>query len=134
MRVSWGEDYAVIFMDMLAQSYNGKLVSLSQVSRENNISLSFLKQLAMLLKKKGLITSKEGITGGYKLGKKPQEITLLDIVSAVNLPKGLTKCCHGVHSASVKCPKENFCRSKKTWQRINQELYDKLASVTLAQL
>ena len=66
MRISWGEDYAVIFMHTLSKNYNNKLVSLSQVSKNNNISIAFLKQLAMLLKKKGFIISKEGLNGGYK--------------------------------------------------------------------
>ncbi len=134
MRISWGEDYAVIFMDMLAQNYNKKLVSLSQASRENTISLSFLKQLAMMLKKKGLIVSKEGVTGGYKLARDPKKINLYEIVSAINSPRGLTTCCRGVHGKNGDCPKENFCRAKKAWQRINHEMYEKLSSVTLADL
>lgn len=134
MRISWSEDYAVMFMDTLAQNYNRRLVALSEVAKKHHISFSFLKQLASLLKKQGLIESKEGITGGYKLARNPDSITLLDVISAVNPRHSLTMCYHGANGSTLKCPKEDFCRPKTTWQKINQEIVAKLASVKLSQL
>ncbi len=134
MRISWSEDYAVMFMDTLAQNFDKRLVALSEVAAENHISFSFLKQLAMLLKKRGLIKSKEGVRGGYKLAKSPVAITLLDIISAINPHYSLTMCYHGANGSNLKCPKEDFCRPKTTWQKINQEIFAKLASVKLSQL
>lgn len=133
MRISWGEDYAVIFMNNLAKNYSHKLVSLSEVARENKISVAFLKQIAMHLKQKGLIASKEGVGGGYKLAKKPSDISLLDVVSAVNKHWGLTSCCH-LDQNEEKCPREDFCQTKNTWQRVNQEINDKLKSISILNL
>lgn len=134
MRISWGDDYAVIFMSLLTDNYTKRLVPLSEVSKKYSISLPFLKQLAMLLKKKGLIASKEGVTGGYKLAKSPKEITLLQVISALNDPLKLTACCGGVGEHKQNCPKESFCKTKTTWRRINQEIYERLNSVKLADL
>lgn len=136
MRISWGEDYAVIFMHTLAKNYNKKLISLSHVSSEHKISIAFLKQLAMLLKKKNLIVSKEGVTGGYKLAKDPSSITLFDVVAAVNKRRELTTCCHDAvdKNKEGKCPREETCQSKNAWQRINQQINNSLKSVTLSQL
>lgn len=123
-------------MHTLSKNYNNKLVSLSQVSKNNNISIAFLKQLAMLLKKKGFIISKEGLNGGYKLAKNPNQITLFDVVSAVNKHRELTECCHESHSKNKKkkCLREDFCKAKNAWQRINQQINNNLKSVTLSQL
>ncbi|MCL5675845.1 MAG: Rrf2 family transcriptional regulator [Patescibacteria group bacterium] len=134
MRISWGEDYAVIFMSELTDNYNKKLVPLSAVSKKYQISLPFLKQLAMMLKKNNLIKSKEGITGGYQLAKDPKEITLLQVISALNNSMKLTACCGGIGAHKKNCPKEAFCKTKSTWKRINQEILDKLNSVKLSDL
>ncbi len=134
MKISWGEDYAVIFMDKLAQNYHKRLVAISEVSAEYHISFSFLKQLAMLLKKHGLIESREGTKGGYKLAKSPKSITLLEITLAINRNCSLTMCHRDRYGLTWKCPKEVFCRPKTTWQKINQEIVAKLASVKLSQL
>lgn len=135
MRISWGEDYAVIFMSLLTDNYGKRLVPLSEVSKKYSISLPFLKQLAMLLKKNNLIKSKEGVTGGYQLAKSPKEITLLQVISSLNNPLKLTICCSGGSGQHKEnCPKESFCKTKTTWRRINQEIYDKLNAVKLADL
>lgn len=133
MRISWGEDYAVIFMSMLADNFGKRLVPLSEVSQTYKISLPFLKQLAMNLKKQGLIKSKEGVTGGYALTRPPSNITLLSVISALNDPMRLTACCRFTGTTSP-CPKEPFCKTKSTWQKLNQEIYNKLHSVRLSDL
>ncbi len=88
----------------------------------------------MLLKKNNLIKSKEGVTGGYQLAKSPKEITLLQVISALNDPLKLTACCGGKDQHTENCPKESFCKTKTTWKRINLEIYDKLNGVKLADL
>lgn len=134
MRVSWGEDYAVIFMDALAKSYQKRLVSLSEISRKNQISHGFLKQLSVKLKRKKLIKSKEGVGGGYELAKNPKNISLLDIVSAINKHWNLTYCCHLSGGTPHTCPREGNCPTRNTWQRVNQELADKLKTISLQSL
>lgn len=88
----------------------------------------------MMLKKNNLIKSKEGVTGGYQLSRPPTEITLLQVISALNNTLRLTACCGGSELHRENCPKEAFCKAKTTWQKINQEIYDKLNSVKLADL
>lgn len=134
MNLSWGEDYAVILMSKLADNYQKRLIPLSEIAKEYKISYPFLKQLARILKKEGLIESKEGITGGYKLAKQPSKITLWQVISSFQ-KKGLTNCCRSLDKKhTLSCSKELFCRTKTTWQKINQEILVKLNSVTLDQL
>lgn len=133
MRISWSEDYAVIFMSKLADNYQKRLIPLSEIAEEFKISLPFLKQLARTLKKNGLIESKEGITGGYKLSRSPENITLWNVLASFN-KNSLTPCCNNDGKHTLSCPKEDFCKTKTTWQKINQEFLLKLNSVTLNQL
>ena len=81
-RLSTKSDYGLILMSNLAHS--NKLVSVSSVAKKNKISPKFLSQIAHELKKAGFISSKEGITGGYTLAKRADEIKLLDVLKTLD--------------------------------------------------
>jgi Rrf2 family iron-sulfur cluster assembly transcriptional regulator len=99
--------YAVMAMADLAKDRNSHPVSLSEISLRQGISLSFLEQIFLKLKKSNLVESSRGKSGGYLLAKSPEEIKLSSIIKAVNeevktvaCKKELKKGCNG---KSIKC-------------------------------
>lgn len=84
MKISQKLDYANRAVMQLAKLYDGKSVSkLDEVSKAESIPSAFLVQILTDLKRHGIVLSKRGKSGGYLLGKEPSEISLADVIRAV---------------------------------------------------
>jgi len=99
--------YAVMAMADLAKSDAKKPTSLSEISFRQGISLSFLEQLFLRLKKNNLVLSSRGSHGGYVLSRAPEEIKLSSIIHAVDEEIKTVKCKReskkGCNGKSIKC-------------------------------
>ena len=99
--------YAVMAMADLANTNASEPINLTEISLRQGISISFLEQIFLKLKKNNLVESSRGPSGGYSLAKSPEEIKLSSIIKAVNeevktvgCKKELKKGCNG---KSIKC-------------------------------
>ena len=99
--------YAVMAMADLAKNNAKKPINLAEISLRQGISLSFLEQLFLKLKKNNLVLSSRGPNGGYILSRDPDEIKLSSIISAVDEKIKTVKCKReskkGCNGKSVKC-------------------------------
>ncbi len=99
--------YAVMAMADLAKNCDRKPTSLAEISIRQGISLSFLEQLFLRLKKNNLVLSSRGAYGGYLLSKAPEEIKLSSIIHAVDEKIKTVKCKKeskkGCNGKSIKC-------------------------------
>jgi len=99
--------YAVMAMADLAKNNAKKPTSLAEISLRQGISLSFLEQLFLRLKKNNLVLSARGSRGGYVLSKAPEDIKLLSIIHAVDEKIKTVKCKKeskkGCNGKSIKC-------------------------------
>ena len=99
--------YAVMAMADLAKNNAKKPISLTEISLRQGISLSFLEQLFLRLKRNNLVLSARGSHGGYKLSKAPEEIKLSSIIKAVDEKINTVKCKkdskRGCNGKSIKC-------------------------------
>ena len=83
--------YAVMSMVALAKSDNVIPLSLNDLSEREGISLTYLEQLFVKLRKKGLVESQRGPGGGYLLARSPEQINVLEVLSAVDETIGMTR-------------------------------------------
>tara|TARA_Y100000590_G_scaffold367382_1_gene427407 strand:- start:445 stop:882 length:438 start_codon:yes stop_codon:yes gene_type:complete len=104
--------YAVMAMADLAKNNVQKPISLTEISLRQGISLSFLEQLFLRLKKNNLVSSSRGPNGGYILSKSPEEIKLSSIINAVDEKIKTVKCKKnskkGCNGKSIKCITHNL--------------------------
>ena len=104
--------YAVMAMADLAKNHVKEPTSLSAISLRQGISLSFLEQLFLRLKKNDLVQSTRGPRGGYILSRAPEEIKLLSIIQAVDEKIKTVKCKKsskkGCNGKSIKCITHNL--------------------------
>lgn len=104
--------YAVMAMADLAKNYAQKPISLTEISLRQGISISFLEQLFLKLRKNNLVQSVRGPSGGYVLTKLPEEIKLLNIINAVDEKIKTLKCKKelkkGCNHKSIKCITHNL--------------------------
>jgi Rrf2 family protein len=128
MKIAQREDFALILMGILAENYSSKFVSLSRVAEETQLSPLFLKHIVLLLKKGGLVASKEGIDGGYRLARDPEKIAVADIIRAISV-KVITPSC----SRSNCRVKKISCACSKLWDRVNNYLFAYLKKMSLSE-
>ena len=104
--------YAVMAMADLAKNNVKEPTSLTEISLRQGISLSFLEQLFLRLKKNNLVLSARGPNGGYVLSKSPEEIKLSSIIKAVDERIKTVKCKknskRGCNGKSIKCITHNL--------------------------
>lgn len=98
-------------------------VSLREIARNQNIPLPFLEQIGIKLRRAGLVKSTRGATGGYILSRDKKLISLADIMQAIE----------GTINVAPNTQKE-FAVTHKLWQKLNQNIYTMLKSITLEDL
>ncbi len=105
-------------------------VLLSEIALRQGISKSYLEQIILSLQASGFIISIRGKGGGFILAKPPQEISLLEVVRALEGPISLVDC---VENPSI-CPRKESCATTLLWQRLKEALERELEGLTLEDL
>ena len=112
MKLSSKGRYAVMAMADLAKNYVEEPTSLAEISLRQGISISYLEQLFLKLRKNNLVQSTRGPSGGYVLTKSPKEIKLISIINAVDEEIKTLKCRkeskRGCNHKSIKCITHNL--------------------------
>lgn len=111
-----------------------KPVPLGEVSKRQNISLKYLEQLTVKLKKAGLIKSQRGASGGHMLAKPPREITIGMIVRTLEGKTHITDCAEDQKSSCKVCNKAGECLSRWVWIEASNAMFACLDNITVEQL
>lgn len=130
MKISTRSRYGLRLLVDLAEHSGKDPVKLKDISQRQGISLNYLRQLIMPLESNNIVRSVRGNRGGYLLGKKPEEINLLDIMNLLEGPIDLVEC---VHNKNL-CPKSNSCPTRKIWVDISEKMEQSLAQKSLKDL
>ena len=126
MKVSAKVDYACRVMAELARLHGtGELARIEHLAETESVPANFLAQILIELRDHGLISSRRGNRGGYMLARPPDEITLYDILIAIE-----GRCLH----LSGNFEGRSGRRLKQVWEEINQTLVEKTRSYSLDQL
>ena len=133
MGISTKSTYGIRAMLELALYYEKGPVSATFISDKENISITYLEQLLLRLRKKGLVKSMRGSRGGYLLAKKPDNITIGEIVRKLDGDITPVHCISG-QSNRKSCKAENKCVTRIFWKKLKNAVDDTLDSVTLKDL
>lgn len=102
-------------------------ISLTVLAKKEELPLAYLEQLFSMLKKKNLVQSQRGATGGYVLGSKASAISILDIIQAVDRPVKVTRCM----TKEGACQKNGPCTAHALWDELGFVIQNFLKTVTL---
>ncbi|MEO3429996.1 SUF system Fe-S cluster assembly regulator [Pelagibius sp. CAU 1746] len=123
-------DYAVVVMSQMALR-GEETRSAQQISEDTGVPLPTVSKLLNLLGRAKLVISQRGASGGYTLSAGPEEITVAQIIQAMEGPIALTACVDG---AEESCDAESFCPMRGNWNKVNGAIRQALTSVTLADM
>jgi len=129
MRLTTKGRFAVTAMLDLALNDRGGPVTLSGISKRQSISLSYLEQLFGKLRRHALVESVRGPGGGYCLARTTENLSVADIIRAVDEPLDATQC-----GGKENCHEETRCMTHELWARLNTKMYEYLSSVKLSDL
>jgi Rrf2 family protein len=118
----------------LAKYAKNEPVSLSDVAERQSISISYLEQLIAKLKKAGVVQSTRGAQGGYSLAKNPEEISVGEILRALEGSLSPVDCSAVDGEGETECSASNFCVTKYVWKRINDSINDTVNNMFLSEL
>jgi Rrf2 family iron-sulfur cluster assembly transcriptional regulator len=129
MRLTTKGRFAVTAMMDLAMRHGSAPVALAQISERQKISLSYLEQLFGKLRRHALVSSVRGPGGGYRLAKGLEDVSVADIILAVDEPIDTTQC-----GGKENCRDQQKCLTHDLWTNLNNRIFDYLESVTLRNL
>src|SRR3954462_1884296 len=134
MKVSTRVHYGLRAMTELARSYReGRLLSISEIARNEDLPLAYLEQLVGELRRAGLVEGTRGGRGGYRLSRGPEQITVGDVD---RVPEGEVAPvdCPAEDYQPGMCTRESVCLSRGIWERVQSAILGVLDSTTLDDL
>jgi len=128
MKLSTRVRYGMRAMVELAKNPKDGPMPLRKLAQKQQLSMKYLEQLASSLKIAGLVESTRGAEGGYKLSKKPEDITAWDIYSALDITTVPTDCLNS------ECHREKICACRNIWDDLHRSIAGVLKTYTLKKL
>ena len=128
--------YALIAMSHLARADGEKLASARGIAERFGISTSLLMNVLKLLAGAGYVDSVRGAHGGYRLARRPEQINLAEVITAIEGPIRLAECLSGEarENETCECKVMARCPIADPVHRVQRKLSDFLKSVTLAEV
>jgi len=130
MQITRQADYAVRAVLHLARVGNAERSATSMIAKEQNIPPSFLAKIISQLSIAGLLHTSRGARGGVTLAREPKDITLLEVVEAIDGPIQLNECVGN----SGACSFDENCPIKPVWCDAQDELVGRLRSTNFQQM
>ena len=131
MRLTTKSRYGTrLILDLAIYAKKGP-VPLGDVAKRQNISVKYLEQLILKLKKAGLVESQRGPFGGHMLAKPPNEITIGDIVRILEGSAAITDCAETDGRLCGECNRAGDCLSRWVWVEASKVMFDRLDQITV---
>jgi len=129
-KLSKKADYGLIAVKHLARHREQHACSASEIAEEYGISATLMAKVLQKLARQSLVIAKHGSTGGYQLAKAPENLSALEVITAIDGPVLITSCVttHG------NCDATERCSIKEPLRRVNESILGVLSTVTIAQL
>jgi Rrf2 family iron-sulfur cluster assembly transcriptional regulator len=130
MKLSTRSRYGTRLMLDMAQHYKEGPIQLGDIAKRQDVSVKYLEQIIIPLKKARYIKSVRGPKGGHSLTKPPEKITVAEIVALLEAGTNLVDCTED----STVCERASSCPTRLIWQEASEAMFERLQSITLADL
>ncbi len=130
IRISRETDYAILLLVHLARRPAGRVVTAREIADHTGVSRPMVSKILKALARGGLLRSHRGARGGYSLPRAPEEISVVEVIEAIEGPIAITEC-SGDEGA---CTLEDGCPVRVNWRDISSVIRSALAGVPLARM
>ncbi len=130
IRITRESDYAIVLMSILARDPH-QAHSASALAEARGLPLPMVSKILKILARAGLLDSRRGAHGGYNLARDARDISLAEIVAALEGPIALTACSPG---GGGECAYQDDCRVSPHWSRISRAIADALEGISLQEM
>jgi len=130
IRLSRITDYGIVLMVRLAQNPAAEARNARHLAAEADLPAPVVSKVLKTLAREGLLSSQRGSKGGYALARDAADISVPEMITALEGPISLTEC--SLHPGT--CSQESSCGVREPWQKINSTVHDALSKITLADL
>jgi Rrf2 family protein len=138
MIFSTKSEYGVRVMVELARRGGAEPVALAEIAEHEGLPLAYLEHLVARLRRAGLVESRRGAHGGYLLAREPDQITMAEVVEALEGQIAPIECFSSTPDGTIHCVREfdaeRVCTTKILWTRVRTAILDTLQETTLAEL
>ncbi len=134
MKLSLRGEYALRALLVLGLNYEQPVVRIQTISRQQNIPKRFLEQILNDLKKAGVVQSRRGVAGGYRLAKPPEEISLAVIVRHIQGALAPISCVSEKFYEKCSCPDESRCAIRSVMKEIRDAIVKIAEETTVADI
>ncbi|MEO8401634.1 MAG: SUF system Fe-S cluster assembly regulator [Gammaproteobacteria bacterium] len=129
LRISKLTDYATVILSFLALDPD-RIASATALAEKTHLSIPTVSKILKILSEAGLVESFRGTGGGYKLARDAREITIAEIVTAIEGSLAMTECCAYENNCAI----DSLCAIKENWKIINKIILTALGGVTLSEM
>ena len=130
IRMSKLTDYGIVLLAELGSLHGEEPHNARELAARTHLPLPVVSKLLKALAREGILVSHRGAKGGYGLARRPEQISVAEVIRVLEGPIALTEC--GTHPGL--CAQESLCQVRTPWQRINDVIRGALENVTLAEL
>ncbi len=134
MKLSVRGEYALRALLVLANHYDQPVVRIQAISEEQNIPKRFLEQILNDLKTAGIVQSRRGVSGGYRLARPPREITLASVVRHIEGALAPVSCVSERFYEKCSCPDESRCPIRSIMKEVRESIVKIMEQTTVADL
>src|SRR5262249_23334512 len=134
MKLSLRGEYALRALLVLGLKYDDSVVPIKTISEHQNIPKRFLEQILNDLKSAGIVQSRRGVAGGYRLARPPEEITVAAIVRHIEGALAPVSCVSERFYEKCSCPDEARCAIRSVMKEIRTAIVKVAERVTIAEL
>jgi FeS assembly SUF system regulator len=129
IRITKQTDYGIVLLTFLAAAPE-RQVNAPDLAGETRLPLPMVSKILKLLVREGILVSHRGVKGGYGLARLPEEVSMAEVISALEGPIAITECI----DENSGCAHAPFCGVQGRWHRINTALREALEGITLAEM
>ena len=131
LRLTRQSDYGIVLMTHFAGDRENRVQNARDLSRCVNLPLPTVSKILKALARGSLLVSHRGVKGGYSLAREPEDISVGEIIEALEGPIALTEC---LDDETDECAIEFCCPVRTNWQRINHAVRDALGGIPLSEM
>jgi Rrf2 family protein len=134
MKLSVRGEYALRALLVLGLHYDRDVVRIQTISEQQNIPKRFLEQILTDLKTLGVVESRRGASGGYRLARPPEFVTLAAVIRHIEGPLAPVSCVSERFYEKCSCPDESKCAIRSVMKEVREAIVKILEHVTVAQM